>query len=64
MKMPVRATILVYACYHTETVSLINFASAKAEFVKYEEKVSIHVNILARNLSQRAALPNNLTYKI
>ena len=36
--MPVWATMLVYACYRTETVAPVNFTSAKAEFVKYEEK--------------------------
>ena len=30
--------MLVYTCYHTETVSPVNFTSAKTEFVKYEEK--------------------------
>ena len=32
------ATMLVYACYCTESVSPITFTSAKAEFVKYEDK--------------------------
>ena len=64
MKKPVRATMVVKLCYRTENVSPVNFASAKAYFVKYEKKVSMHVNIMARNLVQRQSLPNTFTYKI
>ena len=48
-------TMLVYACYRTETVSLINITSAKADFVKYEEK---SLNTCKYNDAQSCATPS------
>ena len=62
--MPVQATMLVYTCYRKETVSALNFTRVEAEFVRYEEKVSIYANVMARNLAQCEGLSNTFTYKI